>query len=244
MKISRKNLKIIIESLLNEDKYDKEYICPNCGHNHSSKGDISALFKNGKCVKCGFSFKGKDRKSWKIKKINEEVAIRSIEEQRKRRKGRKKKVKKKDKCPTATLDISVNTANRDRARKLDWIMYGPLNVEFPGSYWKRIARKWGTSPKAAKKSNCGNCVAFDRSPKMVDKCIPAITSEPVADEFGVLGYCWMHHFKCHSARTCNTWAAGGPIKTDESSAEWFERNKAGALKKEPIDPDLYKDDAS
>ena len=244
MKISRENLKLLIESLLDEGRYDKEYICPNCGHNHSSKGDIAALFKHGKCVKCGFSFRRKDRKSWKIKKISEEVAIRSIEEQRKRRKRRKKKVKKETKCPTATLDISVNTANRDRARKLDWIMYGPLNVEFPGKYWKRIARKWGTSPKAAKKSNCGNCVAFDRSPKMVDECIPAITSEPVADEFGVLGYCWMHHFKCHSARTCNTWAAGGPIKTDESSAEWFERNKEGALKKEPIDPDIYKDDSS
>ena len=77
---------------------------------------------------------------------------------------------------------------------------------------------------------------------MVDECIPAITSEPVADEFGVLGYCWMHHFKCHSARTCNTWASGGPIKTDEVSGEWFDRNKEGALKKDPIDTDIYKDD--
>ena len=34
---------------------------------------------------------------------------------------------------------------------------------------------------------------------------------------GQLGYCWMHHFKCHSARTCYTWAAGGPITEDKVS---------------------------
>lgn len=44
-------------------------------------------------------------------------------------------------------------------------------------------------------------------------------------EDGELGYCWMHHFKCHSARTCYTWAAGGPILEDEISEEWQEKNK-------------------
>ena len=37
---------------------------------------------------------------------------------------------------------------------------------------------------------------------------------------GELGYCHMHHFKCHSQRSCETWAKGGPIKTDEKSLEW------------------------
>ena len=32
-------------------------------------------------------------------------------------------------CPTATQVLKVNTANRDRAIKADFIMYGPLNVE-------------------------------------------------------------------------------------------------------------------
>ena len=40
------------------------------------------------------------------------------------------------------------------------------------------------------------------------------------DDDGELGYCWMHHFKCHSARSCHTWAKGGPIKTEKESAEW------------------------
>ena len=48
---------------------------------------------------------------------------------------------------------------------------------------------------------------------------------PVSDKDGRLGYCWMHHFKCHSARACRTWAKGGPIKIDEKSYEWQEKNK-------------------
>ena len=217
MRLSRRELNLMIESFLMEKKTPAKMKCPKCGTINKAGVD--------KCDNCGHDYDDKFQgKSWS--QVTNENKEKISEPQ----------------CPTATVDISVNTANRDRARKLDWIMYGPLNVEEPGNYWKKIAKKWKTSEEAAKKSNCGNCVAFDRSPKMVNKCIPAITTEPVADEFGVLGYCWMHHFKCHSARTCNTWAAGGPIKTDASSAEWFDRNKEGALKKDPIDQDIYKDD--
>jgi hypothetical protein len=68
------------------------------------------------------------------------------------------------------------------------------------------------------------------------------TSEPVRDKDGILGYCWMHHFKCHSARACNTWAAGGPISKDNDSYDWQKRNLKAALDPEPIDPNIYKDD--
>ena len=144
-------------------------------------------------------------------------------------------------CPASTQDISLNTANRDRAIQTDYIKYGPLNVEEPGDYWKNIAKRWGTTEEAAKKSKCSVCVAFDISPRMLE-CIPGKTSEPVEDEFGILGYCWMHHFKCHSARSCNTWAAGGPINKDKDSYDWQKRNLKGALNPEPIDPNIYKDD--
>jgi len=165
-------------------------------------------------------------------------------------------------CPAATQDVSLNTANRDRAIQADFIKYGPLNVEEPGDYWAKIAKKWDTDEKATFKSRCANCVAFDISERMLD-CIPGSTSEPVDepgagkeidDAFedkpevgalvkkGVLGYCWMHHFKCHSARACNTWAAGGPINEDEASYDWQKRNLKSALDKEPIDPDMYQDD--
>ena len=119
------------------------------------------------------------------------------------------------KCPAPTQNVGLNTANRDRAIQADFIKYGPLNVEEPGDYWEQIAKKWNTSVEAAKKSRCSNCVAFDISPRMKD-CLPGDTF----DEDGVLGYCWMHHFKCHSARACHTWAKGGPIKKDSESAEW------------------------
>ena len=144
-------------------------------------------------------------------------------------------------CPTATQDLRVNTLNRDRAIKAPFIMYGPLNVEKPGDYWEKIAEKWGTTVEAAKKSRCANCVAFDVSPRMLE-CLPGQTSEPVEDEDGILGYCWMHQFKCHSARSCNTWAAGGPINKDKVSYDWQKRNLKAALDPEPIDPDMYKDD--
>ena len=124
-------------------------------------------------------------------------------------------------CPPATQDVAINTKNRNATIKN--FDYGPLNVEEPGDYWKDIAKRWKTTEKAAKKSNCGNCVAFDRSPRM-KACMPGETS----DGEGVLGYCWMHHFKCHSARTCDTWAKGGPITTNKVSEGWQERAFGGS----------------
>jgi hypothetical protein len=55
----------------------------------------------------------------------------------------------------------------------------------------------------------------------MDDCMPGETS----DEDGRLGYCWMHHFKCHSARSCHTWAKGGPIEDDDKSYDWQERGE-------------------
>ena len=92
--------------------------------------------------------------------------------------------------------------------------------ELPGGYWKELAEYWDTTEEAAKKSLCGNCVAFDISPRMKE-CMPG----EVSDDSGVLGYCWMHNFKCHSARTCRTWAKGGPIKKDSVSYDWQERKE-------------------
>jgi hypothetical protein len=119
-------------------------------------------------------------------------------------------------CPPAAGDVDLNTKNRNSTIKNH--MYGPLNVDEPADYWEKIADKWDTSEEAAKKSLCGNCVAFDISPRMKE-CMPG----PISDKDGHLGYCWMHHFKCHSARTCDTWAKGGPIVKDTISTEWQDR---------------------
>lgn len=123
-------------------------------------------------------------------------------------------------CPPATQDLKLNTKNRDSAIKADHIQYGPLNLA-DEEYWERAAEHWNTKTSVAKKSNCSNCVAFDISPRMKD-CMPGSVTKD-----GELGYCWMHHFKCHSARTCYTWAAGGPITDDEKSSSWQEKNKGG-----------------
>ena len=121
-------------------------------------------------------------------------------------------------CPRATQDLELNTKNRDSAVKAEHIQYGPLNLN-DEEYWERYAARWNTTAEVAKKSNCSNCIAFDISPRM-EKCMPL-----ELDDDGRLGYCWMHHFKCHSARTCYTWAKGGPITDDKRSKENQERGE-------------------
>lgn len=118
-------------------------------------------------------------------------------------------------CPLATQNLELNTKNRNNAIQADHIQYGPLNIDNPGDYFEKIADFWNTTEQAAESSLCGNCAAFDISPRMLD-CMPG----ELEDEDGKLGYCWMHKFKCHSARTCRTWAKGGPITSDEKSLTW------------------------
>ena len=124
-------------------------------------------------------------------------------------------------CPPATQSLELNTKNRNNAIQSDYIRYGPLNLN-DLRYYDDAAAHWNTDVATAKKSKCSNCVAFDISPRMLD-CMPGPVSEPIEDEEGYLGYCWMHHFKCHSARTCYTWAAGGPITENKVSMEWQDR---------------------
>jgi hypothetical protein len=119
-------------------------------------------------------------------------------------------------------------------------------------YWKLAAEKWaGATPQEAMGQRCGNCVAFDVSKRMRKGCLPIAIdqTDPMSmvdkqlqgkegsdipgfpdDGFVGFGYCWMHHFKCHSARACNTWAGGGPIKSDSDSKEWQQKNMPGNKK--------------
>ena len=120
-------------------------------------------------------------------------------------------------CPIVTQDLEMNTRNRNSAIQAEYIQYGPLNLE-DEEYWKKAAKHWKTTVEVAKKSRCSNCVAFDISPRMLE-CMPSSVQED-----GQLGMCWMHNFKCHSARSCFTWAAGGPITEDSVSYDWQERS--------------------
>jgi len=130
-------------------------------------------------------------------------------------------------CPEPTQNIAVNTRNRDIAiKRFD---YGPLNPSAPSvAFWRKIAKRFtgGKEPTAAqivdaKKARCGNCGVFDISPVML-KCMPPVIAPDQYDSFAVesdavLGYCWAHHFKCASTRTCATWVHGGPIRSDALS---------------------------
>ena len=120
---------------------------------------------------------------------------------------------KKDKCPKATKDLELNTKNRNESIKSDHIKYGPINLT-DDNYWIDLAEHWDTDVNSAKNSKCSNCAAFDISPRM-DACMPGRIQKD-----GELGYCWMHHFKCHAERTCYTWAAGGPIVENAISRSW------------------------
>jgi hypothetical protein len=126
-------------------------------------------------------------------------------------------------CPAATEDIRLNTENRNVAIQDDLVRYGPMNLS-DESYWEELAEFWNTKAKVAKKSRCGNCGAFDISPQM-QECMPGEIRVPEGEDerMSTLGYCWMYDFKCHSARSCRTWVAGGPITDDETSSSWHRK---------------------
>ena len=81
-------------------------------------------------------------------------------------------------CPLATKDVELNTKNRDFVQ--DKYNYGPLNVDEPGDYWEGVADQWDTTVEAAKKSLCGNCVAFDISPEWKNVCLDLLAKMKMA----------------------------------------------------------------
>jgi hypothetical protein len=124
-------------------------------------------------------------------------------------------------CPPATRDIVLNVTNRQNA--IDNVGYGPLNPDEPNDeFWQEKADRWDIDPAEAKKSICGNCVFFVRTPSMLD-CISSGIAEGGSGEQNAwdaidqaeLGFCEALDFKCAASRTCNAWAAGGPI-TEEN----------------------------
>lgn len=127
-------------------------------------------------------------------------------------------------CPPATQDIVLNIENRQSA--IDKVGYGPLNPAEPNEeFWQDKADRWSIDPAEAKKSICGNCVFFDRRPQTLN-CIETGIAEGGSGEQSAwdaidqaeLGYCTALDFKCAASRTCNAWAAGGPVTEDTVTA--------------------------
>jgi hypothetical protein len=129
-------------------------------------------------------------------------------------------------CPPATQDIELNLKNRQNA--IDNVGYGPLNPAEPNDvFWQDKAERWNITVREAKSAVCGNCVFFVRTPSMLE-CIEngiGLGNEEAEGsiEAGELGYCNSLDFKCAAERTCNAWAAGGPI-TEEKVEEVVEES--------------------
>ena len=126
----------------------------------------------------------------------------------------KKAMAEGDQCPVETQDIKANLANRQKA--VDVAHYGPANPQQPNTdYWKAKAAQFKTTLAEAKTMRCGNCAAFNVSPRIKDcinKGIGADASE--VEQAGELGYCEFFDFKCAGKRTCDAWVVGGPIKSE------------------------------
>jgi hypothetical protein len=126
----------------------------------------------------------------------------------------KKELAVADQCPVETQDIKANLANRQKA--VDVAHYGPANPQQPNTdYWTAKAAQFKTTIAEAKTMRCGNCAAFNVSPRIKDcinKGIGADATE--VEQAGELGYCEFFDFKCAGKRTCDAWVVGGPIKSE------------------------------
>jgi len=127
-------------------------------------------------------------------------------------------------CPPATQDIGINLANREKA--IQTAAYGPLNPQEPNEeFWAEKANRWSVDVTEAKKSVCGTCVMFIRTPKMLN-CIEGGLAAGDSGEQNAwdaidqaeLGYCEAFDFKCAASRTCNAWVVGGPITEEKGEA--------------------------
>jgi hypothetical protein len=126
-----------------------------------------------------------------------------------------------DSCPPATQDIAINLANREKA--IEVAKYGPLNPKEPNEeFWAEKAQRWSVRIEEAKKSTCGTCVMFIRTPKMLDCIEGGISAGDSgsqnawdAIDQAELGYCEAFDFKCAASRTCSAWVVGGPITEEK-----------------------------
>lgn len=124
-------------------------------------------------------------------------------------------------CPPATQDIQLNLKNRQNA--IDNVGYGPLNPAEPNKdFWDDKAERWKITPAQAKTAVCGNCIFFIRTPRMLN-CIAEGIGIEGEDAMGTIdagevGYCNAIDFKCAAERTCNAWAAGGPVTEEKNVA--------------------------
>jgi len=120
--------------------------------------------------------------------------------------------------PEVIADLDQNLENRQHA--IDEYLYGPMNPEEPGDYWKRLGDMWDVSAAEAATTRCGNCSAFNVSLGIRSAMAEAIGEggEQVVVSAD-LGYCELLDFKCAASRSCSAWLTGGPITSDSENDE-------------------------
>ena len=127
-------------------------------------------------------------------------------------------------CPIATQDIQINLKNRNNAFKK--FGYGPPNPDEPNDlFWLKKAKMYNAPTDTVKSMRCGNCAAFIQTPKMMACIESGLEKDEGENELSYdkdfvkaadLGYCDLFQFTCASARTCDAWKGGGPIKKEKA----------------------------
>ena len=131
--------------------------------------------------------------------------------------------------PEVFADLDRNLENRQHA--IDEYLYGPMNPEEPGDYWRRLGDMWDVSAAEAATTRCGNCAAFNVSLGIRSAMAEAIGEggEQVVASAD-LGYCELLDFKCAASRSCSAWLTGGPITSDgEDDESGYEKSEEDFL---------------
>ncbi len=121
-------------------------------------------------------------------------------------------------CPVATLEPSVNSANK--ANAVQNYLYGPVNTQdkkMVEIYWTELANELNMSPDVVETARCSSCVYNNRSTEVSDCIIQGMGGtealNPLASvEKGFLGYCQQLHFITQQYKGCKNWEEGGQIE--------------------------------
>ena len=110
-------------------------------------------------------------------------------------------------CPSATINSSINYANRQNAIEIS--NYGPLNtaVQNP-DYWELVSSNLNVPVNILRKRLCNNCFYFNASIEL-EACI--VNGDNAIDEYatresGDVGFCELWDFKASEYRRCNVWS--------------------------------------
>lgn len=127
-----------------------------------------------------------------------------------------------DGCPIPMAIKEVNIQNHIKTVQIANL--GPARPSSPGNYWTQKAEDMGVSVEEARKQLCSNCAFYVNTTAIQDcyKKNKDLGNIPLATEVNpawentddAAAYCIKFDITCTASRTCDDWAAGGPILDD------------------------------